>query len=105
MEEFRSLEIDFVGLQEGVDTSTPNGRLIFGIFASIVEFEREQIWDRVLSGLAAARARGRQWGQPRVAADESKIAELRAQGRGGKAIASQLDAGSGPSSVPVNNQN
>ncbi len=55
LDEFRALGIDFVSLHEGVDTSTPNGRLVFGIFASIAEFERELIRDRVRSGLAAAR--------------------------------------------------
>src|SRR5258708_17679791 len=43
LEEFRALGIDFVSLHEGVDTSTPNGRLVFGIFASIAEFERALI--------------------------------------------------------------
>ena len=43
LEEFRLLGIEFVSLYEGVDTSTPNGRLVFGIFASIAEFERELI--------------------------------------------------------------
>jgi len=95
LEEFRSLGIDFVSLHEGVDTSTPNGRLVFGIFASIAEFERELIRDRVRSGLAAARARGRQLGRPRVAVDASRIAELRAQGRGWKSIASELGVGVG----------
>jgi DNA invertase Pin-like site-specific DNA recombinase len=60
LEEFRSLGIDFVSLHEGVDTSTPNGRLVFGIFATIAEFERELIRDRVRSGLASARAKGKQ---------------------------------------------
>ena len=41
--EFDALGIQFVSLHEGVDTSTPNGRLVFGIFASIAEFERELI--------------------------------------------------------------
>jgi DNA invertase Pin-like site-specific DNA recombinase len=45
LEDFRALGIDFVSLHEGVDTSTPNGRLVFGIFASIAEFERELIRD------------------------------------------------------------
>jgi DNA invertase Pin-like site-specific DNA recombinase len=49
LDEFRSLGIDFVSLHEGIDTSTPNGRLIFGIFASIAEFEKELIRDRVKS--------------------------------------------------------
>jgi len=53
------------------------GRLVFGILASIVEFERELIRGRVRSGLAAARARGKRIGRPRVAIDQSKIAALR----------------------------
>jgi len=95
LEEFRSLGIDFVSLHEGVDTSTPNGRLVFAIFASIAEFERELIRDRVRSGLAAAKARGKQLGRPRVAVDEFRIAELRAEGRGWKAIAAELGVGVG----------
>jgi DNA invertase Pin-like site-specific DNA recombinase len=64
LDEFRSLGIDFISIHEGVDTSTPNGRLIVGIFASIAEFERELIRDRVRSGLAAARAKGKRIGRP-----------------------------------------
>jgi DNA invertase Pin-like site-specific DNA recombinase len=63
LEEFRALGLDFVSLHEGVDTSTPNGRLIFGIFASIAEFERELIRERVRSGIAAARAKGKRLGR------------------------------------------
>jgi DNA invertase Pin-like site-specific DNA recombinase len=81
LEEFRSLGIDFISIHEGVDTSTPNGRLVFGIFASIAEFERELIRDRVRSGLAAAKAKGKRVGRPRVAVDVRKIAFLRRQGR------------------------
>lgn len=81
LEEFRALNIDFVSLHEGVDTSTPNGRLIFGIFASIAEFERELIRDRVRSGLAAAKAKGKRIGRPKVAVDGSRVAVLRQQGR------------------------
>lgn len=48
-----------------IDTTTANGRLVFGIFASLAEFERELIAERTRAGLAAARARGRQGGRPR----------------------------------------
>ena len=81
LEEFRALGIEFISIHEGVDTSTPNGRLVFGIFASIAEFERELIRDRVRSGLAAAKAKGKRIGRPRVAVDVLRIASLRRQGR------------------------
>ncbi|MDE0207654.1 MAG: recombinase family protein [Candidatus Tectomicrobia bacterium] len=48
-----------------IDTTTANGRLVFGIFASLAEFERELIAERTRAGLAAARARGRLGGRPR----------------------------------------
>jgi len=80
LEEFRELGIDFISLHEGVDTSTANGRLVFGIFATIAEFERELIRDRVRSGLALAKARGKRLGRPRLIADAARIASLRASG-------------------------
>ena len=91
LEEFRALGIDFVSLHEGVDTSTPNGRLVFGIFASIAEFERELLRARVRSGLASARAKGKHLGRPRVGVDSfSRIAALRAQGRSWAEICKEL---------------
>jgi DNA invertase Pin-like site-specific DNA recombinase len=88
--EFDALGIHFVSLHEGVDTSTPNGRLVFGIFASIAEFERELIRGRVRSGLAAARAKGKRLGRPRVAVDVARIASLRAAGASWPKIAREL---------------
>lgn len=49
-----------------IDTTTPTGRLVFGIFATLAEFERDLIHERTMAGLAAARARGRAGGRPRV---------------------------------------
>ena len=78
--EFDALGIHFVSLHEGVDTSTPNGRLVFGIFASIAEFERELIRSRVRSGLAAARARGKRLRRPKVTVDSARVVALRRAG-------------------------
>jgi DNA invertase Pin-like site-specific DNA recombinase len=89
--EFDALGVQFVSIHEGIDTSTPNGRLVFGIFASIAEFERELIRERVRSGLALARARGRQLGRPRRDVDGDQVASMRAQGFSWRSIARELN--------------
>jgi len=48
-----------------IDTTKPEGKLVFGIFAALAEFERELIVERTRAGLASARARGRKGGRPR----------------------------------------
>jgi DNA invertase Pin-like site-specific DNA recombinase len=47
-----------------IDTTTASGKLVFGIFAALAEFEREMIKERTLAGMASARARGRKGGRP-----------------------------------------
>ena len=56
--------IAFRSLQENIDTTTSSGKLIFHIFASLAEFERDIIRERTQAGLSAARARGRIGGRP-----------------------------------------
>jgi DNA invertase Pin-like site-specific DNA recombinase len=91
--EFDALGIHFVSLHEGTDTSTPNGRLIFGIFASIAEFERDLIRSRVRSGLAAARARGQRLGRPQAKVDVELISQFRSQGLSWPTIAEKMGVG------------
>jgi len=93
--EFDALGIQFISLHEGVDTSTPNGRLVFGIFASIAEFERELIRERVRSGIAVARAQGKRIGRPRRQVDAVRVAERRAQGWSWGRIAEEMGVGLG----------
>ena len=90
LEEFRALGIDFVSLHEGVDTSTPNGRLVFGIFASIAQFERELIRERVCSGIAHARSKGKRLGRPRASVKAGQIREQIAAGATVAAAAASL---------------
>ena len=52
------------GQGANIDTTTPGGRLVFGIFAALAEFERDLIRERTIAGLASARARGRNGGRP-----------------------------------------
>jgi DNA invertase Pin-like site-specific DNA recombinase len=52
------------GQGAAIDTTTPGGKLVFGIFAALAEFERELISERTIAGLISARARGRKGGRP-----------------------------------------
>ena len=66
LDDWQSRGIAFVTLGEGIDTSTPAGRLVAGVLASIAEFERARIQERIMAGLARARAHGTRIGRPRV---------------------------------------
>ncbi|MEW6636700.1 MAG: recombinase family protein [Actinomycetota bacterium] len=71
--ELQERGVEFVSLRESLDTTTPGGKLVFQVFASVAEFERDLIRERTMAGLEAARARGRKGGRKR-AMDEKKIA-------------------------------
>ena len=68
--------VGFRSLTEQIDTTTSAGRLVFGIFGALGQFERDLIRERTNAGLAAAAARGRKGGRP-TAATPAKVAEAR----------------------------
>jgi DNA invertase Pin-like site-specific DNA recombinase len=80
--------------KQGIDTTTPGGKLLFQMLGVFAEFERSMIVERVKAGLMRARAEGKVLGRPRVsAAVEAKVVALRKKGRGMRAIARELGIG------------
>lgn len=69
----------FRSLAEDIDTTTPAGRLVFHVFASIAQFERERIAERTREGLQAAKSRGRVGGRPPAltAAQKAEVRRMR----------------------------
>jgi DNA invertase Pin-like site-specific DNA recombinase len=65
LEDLRAIGISFVSLGEGIDCTTPAGKLQLHILAALAEFERERIRERVVAGLERARAQGKRLGRPR----------------------------------------
>jgi len=71
-----------VGLQslnDPIDTTSAQGRLMFNIFASLAEFERELIGERTQAGLKSARARGRSGGRPKGLSEQAKLTAAAAE--------------------------
>lgn len=62
-EEFRERGIELRSITEGIDTTTPTGRLLFGLLSTLAAFERDLIRERTAAGLAAARASGAMLGR------------------------------------------
>ena len=85
-------QIGFVSLTEAIDTTTPAGRLLFGVMASLAQFERDIIRERTTAGLAAAKARGRIGGRPAIMTpDKLAVArQLLAEGKPKAAVAKTI---------------
>jgi len=85
VDELRKRKIGFKSLTEDLfDTTTSNGRFVFGIFALLAEHERDRIRERTKAGLASARARGRKGGRPKVLTKEKQALALDALQNGNK---------------------
>lgn len=78
VEELRERGVGFRSISDGaIDTTTASGELIFGIFAALAQFERSLIVERTKAGLAAARARGRKGGRPKLDLSDPRITTAR----------------------------
>lgn len=87
--------------QQSINTATPAGRMVFGIFSALGEYERELIRERINAGLARARAEGKKLGRPSNVNDGTRAAvkELRARGMAIQKIAKTLHIGVGTTSM------
>lgn len=89
LEEFKSLNVDFVSYSENLDSSTPSGLVLFAVIGAFAQFQRETTVANVRAGLRAARARGKILGRPKKR-DDGAIRELRSQGLSIRQIATRL---------------
>jgi DNA invertase Pin-like site-specific DNA recombinase len=97
LNEMQSMKIDMFFLQQGMDTTTPSGRMIFSVFGAIGEFERNLIRERVIAGQKRAVANGVKIGRPSKMNDgmKSAVKLLREKGMGIKQISKKLQIGVG----------
>ena len=95
--ELQSLKIDLFFQQQGLDTSTSSGRMMFSVFGALAEYERELIRERVIAGQQRAKAQGVKLGRPSKMNDglRTAIKLLREKGVGIKQIAAQCQVGIG----------
>ncbi len=83
--------------QQAIDTTTPSGKLMFGVFSSFAEFEREMIRERIKLGVERARKEGKKLGRPSSVTESTRaaIVELYKKGMSPKKISQTLKCGVG----------
>ena len=77
LDDLQAIGVAFVSLQEGIDATTPAGRLQLHVLAAIAEFERARIAERVKAGLARAKANGKRLGRPRQHVPTERLGRVR----------------------------
>ena len=88
--ELEALGVDLIVIDQGIDTSTPAGRLLFNMLGAIGEFELDMIRERTRAGLRAARKRGQRLGRPSVHVPVARAQTLLGKGMSVTAVAREL---------------
>lgn len=83
IDEISQRDVKFKSLHDPIDTTTPSGKMVFGIFASLAQFELELIRERTQAGLEAAKKRGRIGGRKPIL-NKSQIKTLKSLKEAGK---------------------
>lgn len=86
IEDFQALGIQFISYTEGMDTTTPSGKLLFNVIGAIAGFERDLIRERVKAGLVRAKETGKKLGRPRSVSNLSQLQALKSQGLSAREI-------------------
>jgi DNA invertase Pin-like site-specific DNA recombinase len=94
LSEIHAKKVDLFIHQQGLDTTTPGGKALFGVMGVFAEFERSMIQERVKAGIKRARANGQRWGRRAIEETDparcTKILDLKRQGLGMGAIAQRV---------------
>jgi DNA invertase Pin-like site-specific DNA recombinase len=90
LKEFQALGVGFTSCQEQIDTTTPQGEMVFGFLASLAQFESSLISERVKAGMQRAKEEGTHVGRPPIS-DEKQIRVLKAESVSINQIAKRLD--------------
>lgn len=94
VEELKAKGVALKIMDQGIDTSSTNGKLILSIFGAVAEFERDCMLDRQREGIAQAKAAGKYKGRkPKAREQTAKVLELQAEGVGPSEIAQRLGIG------------
>ncbi|MFW6111046.1 MAG: recombinase family protein [Thermoproteota archaeon] len=92
MDKLQEQGVDFISIGDSLDTSTPNGKLLFHILSAFAEFEREIIKERMQAGRERAKAEGKTLHRPKKDLDEKRIKELyKDKGLSARSIAKLMD--------------
>ena len=98
LSEIHAKKVDLFIYQQGIDTTTPAGKALFGMMGVFAEFERSMIQERVRSGIKRVRAAGQRWGRRAIEETDpticTRILELRRQGLGMAAIGKRVGVSS-----------
>jgi DNA invertase Pin-like site-specific DNA recombinase len=87
LQELHGKGIDLYLHQQGIDTTTPSGKAMFQMMGVFAEFERSMIHERVMAGLARAKAEGKRSGRrPTVSNDSAKVRAIRSEHKAGKSL-------------------
>jgi DNA invertase Pin-like site-specific DNA recombinase len=81
IDEFQALGVQFISYTEGMDTTTPSGKLLFNVIGAIAGFERDLIRERVKAGLERVKSQGKQLGRPNIVCDDTALKQMHQDGK------------------------